>query len=150
MKIVKAEIHDLPAILALQKLAYQSEAELVDDYSIPPLTQTIGGIAEDFNKGVILKAVDNGGIIGSVRVRFAENTLHIGRLIVSPAHQNRGIGTSLLLAVEELYPGARYELFTSDKSAKNLYMYNKNGYREFKREPLNENADIVFLEKCDV
>ena len=32
MKIIKAEAHDLPSILALQKLAYQSEAELVGDY----------------------------------------------------------------------------------------------------------------------
>jgi hypothetical protein len=29
---------DLREILALQKLAYQSEAELYDDHSIPPLT----------------------------------------------------------------------------------------------------------------
>lgn len=32
---------DAAAILALQKLAYQSEARLYDDYSLPPLTQTL-------------------------------------------------------------------------------------------------------------
>ena len=147
MKIAKAERHDLPEILALQKLAYQSEAELVGDYSIPPLTQTLDGITDDFNSGIILKAVDNGGIVGSVRMRFAENTLYIGRLIVSPPRQNQGIGTALLSAAEKLYPNARFELFTSDKSEKNLALYIKNGYKEFKREPLNENVNIVFLEK---
>ena len=147
MKIIKAEIHDLPTILSLQKLAYQSEAELVGDYSIPPLTQTIDGITEEFNSGIILIAVDNDEIIGSVRVRFSENTLYIGRLIVTPLRQNQGIGTVLLLAAEALYPNARYELFTSDKSAKNLSLYIKNGYSEFKREALNENVNIVFLEK---
>ena len=111
------------------------------------MIQTLDGITDDFNNGVILKAVDNGEIIGSVRVRFSENTLHIGRLIVAPLRQNQGVGTRLLSAAEELYPNARLELFTSDKSAKNLSLYVKNGYTEFKREPLNENVDIVFLEK---
>jgi ribosomal protein S18 acetylase RimI-like enzyme len=147
MDIIKVKASDLPSILALQKLAYQSEAELVGDYSIPPLTQTLDGISDDFNKGIFLKAVENNEIIGSVRVYYSENTLYIGRLIVSPTHQNKGIGTSLLLAAEALYPNARYELFTSDKSVKNLSLYIKNGYKEFKREPLNENVNAVFLEK---
>ena len=147
MKIVKAEKSDLLSILSLQKLAYQSEAELVNDYSIPPLTQTIDGITDDFNCGTILKAVVNDEIIGSVRIKQLNNSLHIGRLIVSPSFQNQGIGTALLSAAEELYPNTRYELFTSDLSSKNLALYIKNGYKEFKRVPLNENVDFVFLEK---
>ena len=150
MTITKAEKNDLPAILSLQKLAYQSEAKLVNDFTIPPLTQTLEGITADFNDGVILKAVEESnpdGIIGSVRGRISGNTLRIGRLIVDPAFQNQGIGTALLLHIESLYPDARYELFTSDKSSKNLSLYVKNGYREFKREPLNERVNFVFLEK---
>ena len=149
VNIVEAEAHDLPLILALQKLAYQSEAELVGDYSIPPLTQTVDSITDDFNNGTILKAVDNGEIIGSVRVHFSQNTLFIGRLIVSPSRQNQGIGTALLSAAEKMYPNARYELFTGDRSEKNLYLYIKNGYTEFKREPLNEDVNLVFLGKCN-
>ena len=147
MEITKAKERDLPSILSLQKLAYQSEAELVGDYSIPPLTQTLDGITDDYNNGTLLIAVENDEIIGSVRVRFLENTLHIGRLIVSPSRQNQGIGTELLLAAEALYPNARYELFTSDRSSKNLSLYIKNGYKEFKREPLNEVVNFVYLEK---
>jgi predicted N-acetyltransferase YhbS len=147
MKITKAEKQDLPSILSLQKLAYQSEARLVGDYSIPPMIQTLDGIKEDFNNGVILKAIDDGEIVGSVRMRISENTLHIGRLIVAPLRQNQGIGSALLLASEQLYPDMRYELFTSDMSEKNLSLYFKNGYTEFKREPLNENVTLVFLEK---
>ena len=125
MKIIEAEAHDLPSILALQRLAYRSEAELVGDYSIPPLTQTIDGITDDFTNGIILKAVDRGEIIGSVRVHFSQDTLFIGRLIVSPSRQNQGIGTALLSAVEKIYPHARLELFTSDRSEKNLHLLMK-------------------------
>jgi len=147
MKITEAIIQDLPSILALQKLAYQSEAELVEDYSISPLTQTLDGMIEDFNNGVVLKAVDEGEIVGSVRVRLVNETAHIARLIVAPSRQNQGIGAALLLAAEKIYPDARYELFTSERSAKNLSLYTKNGYKEFTRKPLNENVDFVFLEK---
>lgn len=148
VEIIDATVHDLEAILALQKLAYQSEAELLGDYSIPPLTQTLDDIMADFRRGKILKAVEDGEIIGSVRVYFSDNTLYIGKLIVSPPRQNQGIGTALLQAAEALYPKARYELFTSDKSERNLYLYVKNGYTEFKRELLSSNVDMVFLEKC--
>ena len=148
MEIIKAEIQDLPEILSLQKLAYQSEAELVNDDSIPPLTQTIEGLTAEFDKGIILKAVnDRNEIIGSVRGNFSDNTLYIGKLIVCPDCQNQGNGTSLLSAIEAVFPNARYELFTSEKSVKNLYLYAKNGYREFKREPLNGHTDLIFLEK---
>ena len=57
MQIIKANQSDLPAILLLQKLAYQSEAALVEDYSISPLTQTLDGVTEDFINGVILKSI---------------------------------------------------------------------------------------------
>ena len=151
VEITTSEICDLPSILSLQKLAYQSEAELAGDFSIPPLIQTLGGITEDFDNGVILKALDNGEIVGSVRVRLVENTAHIGRLIVLPQKQNRGIGTALLLAAEKIYPCARFELFTSDRSSKNLALYVRNGYKEFRREPLNEVVDLVFMEKlCEI
>lgn len=40
-----------------------------------------------------------------------------------------------------------YELFTGHKSARNLYLYQKLGYREFKRIPVNDSIILVFLEK---
>ena len=147
MEIIKATSSDLQEILNLQKIAYQSEAEIVGDYTIAPLTQTLDGIREDFESGVILKAVESNEIIGSVRVYVNDNTLHICRLIVSPEHQNKGIGTALLRTAESLFPEKRLELFTSEKSDRNLYLYKKNGYKEFKREPMNENIDFVFMEK---
>jgi hypothetical protein len=36
-----ASIEDAEEILALQKLAYVSEAEIIDDFTIPPLHQTL-------------------------------------------------------------------------------------------------------------
>jgi ribosomal protein S18 acetylase RimI-like enzyme len=153
MKIIKAKIEDLPSILSLQKLCFQSEAQMLNDFSIQPLTQTLESITEEFNKGIILKAVDEKNIdeiIGSVRGYVCEGTLHIGKLIVNPSFQNKGVGKALLSSIESMYPNKRYELFTSGKSVKNLNLYIKNGYSEYKQESLNEHTNFVFFEKNSI
>ena len=59
--IVQAEEADLEAILELQRLAYQGEARLLNDFSIPPLMQTLEEMKEEFRRGIFLKAVDEKG-----------------------------------------------------------------------------------------
>ena len=109
--IEKAQKEDLMQILELQYLAYQSEAKLFGDMDIPPLKQTIEEVGEEFAQGTVLKVVDDSGdIIGSVRAYEENGTVYIGKLIVHPKMQKRGIGTQLLLAMENEFPNFRYEL----------------------------------------
>lgn len=148
MTIQRAGVDDAGEILALQKLAYVSEAEVLQDFTIPPLHQTLEDILAEFNVQVFLKAERENRLIGSVRGYLDRGTCHIGKLIVHPNHQNRGIGTRLLTAVELHFPDARrYELFTSDKSKKNLYLYRKCGYAPFRTEQASEKLTVVFLAK---
>ena len=56
MEILPATIADADEILALQKLAYASEAALYDDESLPPLTQTLEQMQAEFDRQVVLKA----------------------------------------------------------------------------------------------
>ena len=68
--------------------------------------------------------------------------------MVKPDSQNKGIGTNLMQAIEEHFRMAdRYELFTGHRSTRNLYLYRKLGYREFKQVPVNDLIVLVFLEK---
>ena len=146
--IEKAEKEDLEEILKLQYLAYQSEARLFDNMDIPPLKQTIEEIYEEFQKGVILKVVDDGGvIIGSVRAYRDGRTVYIGKLIVHPSKQGQGIGTQLLFEMEKQYPHKRYELFTSTKSEMNIALYQKLGYKIFDEEQVTEELRFVYMEK---
>jgi GNAT superfamily N-acetyltransferase len=148
LAIEQANVEDAQEILDLQKLAYQSEAAIYNDYTIPPLTQTLEGIETDFEKQVFLKATIEGRIIGSVRGILNGGTCFIGRLIVHPDFQNRGIGARLLNKIEQTFSQAqRFELFTGDKSERNLYLYQKQGYKPFKTEMITEDLGIVFLEK---
>ena len=148
--ICKAEFNDLEDILLLQKKAYLTEAAIYNDYTIPPLHQTIESIQNEFNESYILKAttIDN-KLIGSIRVVIKGTNGYIGKLIVDEQFQNMGIGKKLLYEIEKIHSEkvTRLELFTGIKSEKNLHIYLHFGYKEFKREKLNENVTIVFLEK---
>lgn len=149
LPIERAQAADAAEILALQKLAYQSEAAITNDYAIPPLTQTLENITAQFADHVFLKVVEEGKIIGSARAyQDDKGTCFIGRLIVDPERQNKGLGTRILQAIEQAFPSARrFELFTGTKSERNLYFYQKAGYRPFKEETLSEKVTLVYLEK---
>jgi ribosomal protein S18 acetylase RimI-like enzyme len=134
----------------LQKLAYQSEARIYDDHSIPPLTQTLEEIKGDFGDKVFLMAEIGERIIGSVRAFVRDGTCYIGRLIVHPDFQNQGIGTRLLNGIEKEFGTARrFELFTGHKSEKNLHLYRKCGYRIFRSENITEDLKLVYMEKLE-
>ena len=146
--IIRAKNEDLEEILALQYLAYQSEARLFGSMDIPPLKQTIEEVCDEYEKGTILKAVDDAGtIIGSVRAYQENRTVHIGKLMVHPNMQKQGLGTKLLLAIEQEYPNQKYELFTSTKSISNIRLYEKLGYKIFKEETVSEELQFVYLQK---
>ena len=146
--IEKAQKEDLKEILELQYLAYQSEARLFGDMDIPPLMQTLEEVYDEFQKGAILKAVDDGGIIiGSVRAYQDGGTVYIGKLMVHPSKQGQGIGTQLLLEIEKQYLNQRYELFTSTRSEKNIALYQKLGYEIFDEEQVTEELRFVYMEK---
>lgn len=148
MNIRKAEKSDLQKILDLQYLAYQSEAKLFHDPDIPPLKQTLAEVESEYQRGVVLKAVDeNDTIVGSVRAYYDNDSVYIGKLMVHPEKQRQGIGTQLLAAIEKEYPQQRYELFTSSKSIKNIELYERSGYKIFREEQITEELKFIYLEK---
>ena len=147
--IAPTTVGDAKEILALQKLAYQSEAQIYQDYAIPPLTQTLEEIEADLKRQLFLKASVSGQIVGSVRAYAQQGTCFIGRLIVHPDYQNRGIGSKLMREIEKRFPQVkRYELFTGQRSERNLHLYQKLGYKIVRDERVSEKLTLVLLEKC--
>ena len=148
MEIERATVLDAEEILALQKLSYRSEAEIYNDFNIPPLVQTLENIQKDLEDQFFLKAMISERIIGSVRAYAQGTTCYIGRLIVHPDFQNRGIGKRLMNEIETNFNQCeRFELFTGDRSERNTYLYKKLGYKIFKTANITDRTTIVYLEK---
>lgn len=146
--IERATRADAPDILELQKLAYRSEAELYDDRRFPPLVQTLDSLRAEFTDSVVLKAVADGVIIGSVRARRAGDAWHIGRLVVHPDYQGQGLGTRLLRAIErESGDLHKLELFTGHRSAGNIRLYERLGYVRSREQVLSPAVTLIFMEK---
>lgn len=148
IEIKIANKEDLKEILDLQHICYKENAIRYNDFNIQPLTQSLQELEEEFDRGLILKAEAEGKIIGSVRAYKNNNTCYIGKLIVDPSYQNRGIGQKLMKEIENSYSDvSRFELFTGFKDEKNIYLYNKLGYKVFKEEKLSPELTFLFFEK---
>jgi ribosomal protein S18 acetylase RimI-like enzyme len=146
--ITRATVKDAAEILKLQKLAFFSEAKRYDDYSIPPLIETIEDIREAFNINIILKATIDGVIIGSVRGQLTDDSCYIGRLIVHPDYQKRGIGSRLMKAIEVEFPQVKkYTLGAGHLSEENIRLYQKLGFVVYSSEKVNDKVTIVYMEK---
>ncbi|MCL1825887.1 MAG: GNAT family N-acetyltransferase [Betaproteobacteria bacterium] len=148
--IAQATREDAPVILALQHKAYQSEARLYNDWSIPPLTQTLKELEQEFQSNVVLKVIIENRLVGSVRACMIEGVVQIGKLIVEPGMQRQGIGGSLLQAIESAFSSAVYfELFTGSRSEGNIRFYLKHGYVITHQEVLSPTVTFVYMRKSN-
>jgi ribosomal protein S18 acetylase RimI-like enzyme len=146
--ISKAVCEDAEAILDLQKRAYESEARLYGDWSIPPLTQTLAQLREEMSGSCVLKCMRDGAIVGSVRAHTVNGACQVGRLIVEPECQRQGIGSALLRAIQREFPDAfRFELFTGDKSEGNIRLYRRHGYEMTGTRALSPQVVLVCMAK---
>ena len=138
-------------ILRIQKAAFQSEAEIHDNFNIPPLIQTLDSIRADFSNFKFYKALYKDKIVGAIKVQLInKHKLWIGRLVVDPDYQNRGIGKFMMSEIEKKYRFVKiFELFTGEKSKRNIQFYKSMGYRiiEYFQEPEHENILLVRMVK---
>jgi ech hydrogenase subunit C len=146
--INRANQKDIPEILALQKIAYRSETELYGDDSVPAMSQTLEQITADFDQKIFLKAIVNGKVIGSIRGSREGDVARIGRVIVHPYFQGKGIATRLIRQLEqEISDVKTYEAVIGHQSTQNLHLYGKLGYRQVRTEQFTPTAQRVYLQK---
>ncbi|MGA2444927.1 MAG: GNAT family N-acetyltransferase [Opitutaceae bacterium] len=148
LPIIPATLECAAELLALQKLCFHEEAELNQEFNIPPLTQTLASLREDFRTHTILAAWQGNWLVGSVRGRREGSVCQIGRLIVHPNFRRKGLGTALMTAIEAAFPGVtHYELFTGERSERNLRLYQRLGYVPFRQQQVSPRLTLVFLHK---
>ncbi len=149
MIISPASFSDLPEIHALQRLAFQTEAEILQDWTIQPLTETLEEVQKEFEAGPVLKACDEktGQIVGSIRGQVNDRTLFFAKLVVHPDFRRQGIGRALLEELEKTVPHQRAELFTRADNLGNVHLYESVGFRQVRTVKENEKLSFVFFEK---
>lgn len=139
---------DLQALLSLQKAAFMEVAKQMNNYNIPPLLQDIQDIRNDFDTCVILKYISDSQIVGSIRGNICDDHIcHIGKLIVHPDFQNRGIGKALMYEIEQYFPSClKFTLFTGEETPNTLHLYTKVGYHVVYKKEI-DGINLIYMEK---
>ncbi|TNM70192.1 GNAT family N-acetyltransferase [Streptomyces sp. NP160] len=151
-----ARAGDAGEVLVVSLAAFVSEAQRYGDPLLPPLRESVADVRTAIEDAAQRVVVAEAGawsdwkpdrLLGSVRVRLAHDLPsagdgqddgggplvgHVGRLVVVPDAQGRGLGKALLRAAEDEARRAgavRLELFTGAESEGSISLYQRAGYR---------------------
>ena len=149
VRIERADVRDAGEILTVQRAAYITEAQLHGDPFLPPLVESLDHVRTMIADSIVLKASVGTRLAGAVRGRFNDRTCLIGRLVVAPDLQGRGIGGALMRALEEeaTAHADACVLFTGHLSDANLRLYRRLGYAETHRERVADHLMLVHMRK---
>ena len=130
-EVVPAAPGDTAELHVLTLACWVGEALVNDDLTIPPLHESVADTAASLAQWDTYVVRVGGRLVGSVRGRLEDTTWEIGRLMVAPDLQGRGLGRVLLEHAERAAPpaAAAYRLVTGKASKANLRRYQRAGYR---------------------
>ena len=145
--IVGGSLADAGEILTLQRACWVQEALANDSLDIPALHESLADVQASFGDWDYHVVRVAGRLVGAVRGRLQGDAWDIGRLMVAPDLQGRGLGRVLLEHIQRVAPPAAttYVLFTGAASAENQRMYKKAGFRQ--RPDLEAPPGAVVLTK---
>jgi len=148
--ITDARPEDGPELLVLQRCCWVQEAVLNNTLDIPALHETLEDLRDWTKTWSVWTLRDGHRLIGAVRARLDGDRWELGRLMVAPDFAGRGLGRRLLAHAEAQAPAEarRFVLFTGARSARNITMYQRAGYRltDLPDAP-GHIRDAVYLEK---
>ncbi|UFN45728.1 tRNA (guanosine(37)-N1)-methyltransferase TrmD [Nocardioides okcheonensis] len=125
---------DAGELLTLQRACWMQEQQANPGVEIPALHESLDDVRRGLGEWTVMVARDpsSGRLVGAVRGRVdSRGEWDIGRIMVAPDLQGRGLGRALLALVEDLAPAGvtTYVLFTGERSTDNQRMYKKAGFR---------------------
>ena len=148
--ITVAQLPDAGELLTLQRAAFLTEARLNGTLELPPLTETLAELADSIERGSVLVARLRGRLVAAVRgVAEADHRWYIGRLVVAPDLEGRGIGSLLMDRIEDLAPPdtTAFRLLIGAGSISNHGFYRRRGYVDIERTVNPDGVPIVIMER---
>ncbi|WP_409270554.1 GNAT family N-acetyltransferase [Neobacillus sp. SCS-31] len=133
-------------VLQIQIPSYQVEAELIDFYEIPPLSDT----AETLMKSgeTFYGYFENGSLCGVISFKKENGTIDLHRLMVHPDHFRKGIARQLLHRLEQNnLQENRLIVSTGARNTPAVRFYEKNGFRKTGEEIIAGTLAIAHFEK---
>jgi tRNA (guanine37-N1)-methyltransferase len=144
-EIVPAVRGDAGEILTLQRACWVQEALANDLLDIPALHESLADVEASLDEWTYFVVRAAGRLVGAVRGRLEGEAWDIGRVMVAPDLQGRGLGRALLEHIQAVAPAeaTSYVLFTGARSAENQRMYRKAGFRLRRDLPAPTGAVIL-------
>jgi ribosomal protein S18 acetylase RimI-like enzyme len=110
--------------------AFEEEGRISGNLQIPPLAEEVAAIDLHIRTQTVLTARDGERIIGSARGIAEGSVCTIRGVSVEPSYQGRGVGASLLRAIERAHPHMqRFVLTTNTLVPGNVAFYERRGYQ---------------------
>ncbi|WP_018180870.1 GNAT family N-acetyltransferase [Jongsikchunia kroppenstedtii] len=153
--VVTLSAGDAGELLTLQRAAYVTEARAHDDLNLPPLVQSFDELTAELSRADVVAfglRDEADRLVAAVRVHMLPATTRaaeLGRLIVAPDMQGRGLGSRLLELVEGSLSDEVIvlQLFTGERSLGNLRLYARFGFQETHRTPTPGGYALVHMSK---
>lgn len=133
-------------VLALQKLSYQVEADLIGYSGIPPLQDSLESLqaCQEIFYGLRV-GVD---LVGAIAYERHEEIVEICRLMVHPDWFRQGIASRLLRSVEEADAAVRtFRVSTGSGNLPAIRLYQRAGYVAQQERPVAAGVFVTSFEK---
>jgi ribosomal protein S18 acetylase RimI-like enzyme len=101
--------------------------------------------AAELERGDVYVALDGEQIVGAVRTKPQENALYIYQIAVDPARQGTGVGSWLLLRIDEVARSrglGGLSLETAEMAVANIRLYQRHGFEIVGRGPPDHGLDL--------
>jgi GNAT superfamily N-acetyltransferase len=122
---------DAEALVAVQVAAFHDDARLYPGVALggPPGYDSVDQMLATISSTNCFKISEGDSLIGGIIVDDAGGgRFHLDVLFVDPAWHNRGVGTSAMRFIEDLFQASIWTLDTPSYAIRNQHFYERLGY----------------------